>query len=223
MKRAIIIMAKSPSAGGVESRLQPFLSASESAELAETFVKDAAGKVKNVCDNVILAYLPDEEINALKKSLPLETSFISLTGADQGEKILNAFRFAFERKADLAVMIGADSPTFPADYIEQAFEFLELETDIVLGKTESGGFYLIGLRAPDERIFDGVDWNAVETFEQVFENAHRLGVHLREVPSWYDVKGAADFEKLRTEILHNENARRRAPETFSLIKRWEKF
>ena len=120
-------------------------------------------------------------------------------------------------------MIGTDSPTFPIDYIEQAFEFLETNSDVVLGKTEDGGFYLIGLRRLPERIFENVAWSSPETFEQIFENIHRLKLHLREVPSWYDVDEREDFEKLKAEILHNKNAQRRAPETYSIIKRWEKF
>ena len=84
--------------------------------------------------------------------------------------MFNAFKFVFEQKTDAVVMIGTDSPTFPIDYIEQAFEFLETNSDVVLGKTEDGGFYLIGLRKLPERIFENVEWSSPATFEQIFEN-----------------------------------------------------
>jgi glycosyltransferase A (GT-A) superfamily protein (DUF2064 family) len=131
--------------------------------------------------------------------------------------MFNAFKFAFSNDSDAVVMIGTDSPTFPADHIEQAFEFLELETDVVLGKTEDGGFYLIGLRKLDTQIFENVSWSSDETFEQVWENIMDLGLHLREVPSWYDVDEPEDLEKLLYEITHNENARRRAMKTFEYL------
>ena len=223
MKRTIIIMAKVPSAGNVKTRLQPFLSPDECAALSKAFLQDAVNKAKTVCENVILAYSPPAEINALKNILPSQNTFIEQTGRDLGEKMFNAFKFVFEQKTDAVVMIGTDSPTFPIDYIEQAFEFLETNSDVVLGKTEDGGFYLIGLRKLPERIFENVAWSSPETFEQIFENIHRLKLHLREVPSWYDVDEREDFEKLQAEILHNKNAQRRAPETYSIIKRWEKF
>ena len=70
MKRAIIIMAKVPSAGNVKTRLQPFLSSDECAALSKAFLQDAVKKAKTVCENVILAYSPPAEINALKKFLP---------------------------------------------------------------------------------------------------------------------------------------------------------
>ena len=223
MKRTIIIMAKVPSAGNVKTRLQPFLSPDECTALSKAFLQDAVTKAKTVCENVILAYSPPAEINALRNFLPSQNTFIEQTGRDLGEKMFNAFKFVFEDQTDAVVMIGTDSPTFPIDHIEQAFEFLETNSDVVLGKTEDGGFYLIGLRKLPERIFENVAWSSPETFEQMFENIHRLRLHLREVPSWYDVDEREDFEKLQAEILHNKNAQRRAPETYSIIKRWEKF
>ena len=197
MKRTIIIMAKVPSAGNVKTRLQPFLSSDECTALSKAFLQDAVKKAKTVCENVILAYSPPAEINALKKILPSQNPFIEQTGRDLGEKMFNAFKFVFEDQTDAVVMIGTDSPTFPIDYIEQAFEFLETNSDVVLGKTEDGGFYLIGLRKLPERIFENVAWSSPETFEQIFENIHRLRLHLREVPSWYDVDEREDFEKLQ--------------------------
>ncbi len=223
MKRTIIIMAKVPSAGNVKTRLQPFLASDECAALSEAFLQDVMNKAKSVCENVILAYTPNEKINDLKNILPPQNIFVEQTGDDLGEKMFNAFKFAFGQETDSVVMIGTDSPTFPFDFIEQAFEFLETNSDVVLGKTEDGGFYLIGLRKLETEIFENVRWSSPETFEQIFENIHRLDLHLREVPSWYDVDEREDFEKLREEILHNSNAQRRAPNTYALIRKWEKF
>lgn len=218
MKRAIIIMSKVPTAGKVKTRLASALSPEQSAELAAVFLLDAVRKAKSICENVILAYSPPEEINALKRIVPFQSVFIEQTGKDLGNKMFNAFKFAFERNSDSAVvMIGTDSPTLPADFIEQAFEHLELETDVVLGKTEDGGFYLIGLRAPIEKIFANVEWSSPQTFEQVYRNVSNLNLHLRETPGWYDVDEPRDLEKLREEFRHNKNARRRAPQTFEFL------
>lgn len=223
MKRAIIIMTKVPTAGKVKTRLTPILSPKQSAELASVFLEDSVKKAKTVCENTILAYSPPGEINALKKILPSQNIFIEQTGKDLGAKIFNAFKFAFEEDSDAVVMIGTDSPTVPADFIEQAFEFLETNSDAVLGRTEDGGFYLIGLRILHEKVFAGVQWSSDKTFDQTRENIMKLDWHLREVPSWYDVDAPADLEKLKEEFLHSDNARRRAPETFAWINEWEQF
>ncbi len=221
MKRAIIIMTKIPSAGNVKTRLQPFLSAVECAALSEAFLRDAVTKANTVCDNVILAYSPPEKINALRLLLPESQSiYVEQTGKDLGQRMFNAFKFASEQKTDSTVMIGTDSPTFPADYIEQAFEFLETNSDVVLGKTEDGGFYLIGLRKPPEKgIFENVAWSSPQTFEQVYQNIRKSNLHLREVPSWYDVDEREDFEKLQKEMLTDEHAKNYAPETLFFLSK----
>ncbi len=218
MKRAIIIMAKVPQAGNVKTRLQKFLSPENCESLAESFLKDAVNKAASACENMFIAFFPPQEIQKLKKILPDKSTFIEQTGENLGEKMFNAFQFVFERKFDEIVMIGTDSPTFPFDYIEQAFEFLETNSEIVLGKTEDGGFYLIGLRVLRREIFENVAWSSPKTFEQVFENVRNLGLHLRETPGWYDVDEERDLIQLKIEIMHNENAKRRAPHTFEWLK-----
>jgi uncharacterized protein len=218
MKRAIIIMAKVPRAGNVKTRLQKVLAPEDCAALAEAFLKDAVNKAKTVCENVFIAFSPPNEFQKLKEILPDESNFIEQTGENLGEKMFVAFQFAFEQKIDSVVMIGTDSPTFPFDFIEQAFEFLETNSEIVLGKTEDGGFYLIGQRVLRREIFENVEWSSPQTFEQVFANIQKLRLHLREVPSWYDVDEKTDLIKLKNEILHNANAKRRAPHTSEWLK-----
>jgi rSAM/selenodomain-associated transferase 1 len=214
MQKAIIIMAKVPEAGKVKTRLQPFLTSEQSAEIATAFLQDTESKAKSIEENLIVAVTPFDKKDRLNDILQHNPILIEQTGEDLGKKMLNAFKFAFKQDSDAVVMIGTDSPTFPADYIEQAFEFLEIETDVVLGKTEDGGFYLIGLRKLDSRIFENISWGSDETFEQVWQNIMDLGLHLREVPSWYDVDEREDLEKLRKELVLNENARKRAIKTF---------
>jgi len=217
MKRAVIIMAKAPLAGTVKTRLQPHLSAEECARLAACFLHDAISKAKTLKNQLILAYSPAGEIDYFRGFADEKTSFVEQKGDNLGEKMFSAFEFAFAQNVEAAVMVGTDSPTFPADFIEQAFEFLEINSDAVLGKTEDGGFYLIGLRKPDARIFEAVRWSSPQAFARVRENIMNLNWHLREVPSWYDVDEAKDLEQLKNEFLNNKNAQKRAPQTFEWI------
>lgn len=217
MKRAIIIMAKVPRAGNVKTRLQPFLSADQCSLLAEAFLEDAINKAQNFADQLIIAFSPGTERNYFDKFHNKDLHLVEQTGSDIGERMFNALKFAFSEKTDSAIIIGTDSPTFPDDHIEQAFEFLELETDAVLGKTTDGGFYLIGSRILNEKIFENVVWSSAETFDQTYHNIMNLNLHLREVPSWYDIDEKADLLKLFNEFQQSQNAIARAPQTFKII------
>jgi rSAM/selenodomain-associated transferase 1 len=217
MKRAIIIMAKVPLAGNVKTRLEKVISPENCAKLAEAFLKDAVNKAKAVCEDVFVAFFPPNEAGKLRETVP-DGQIFEQTGKDLGERMFHAFEFVFSGEADAVVMIGTDSPTFPFDYIEQAFEFLETNSEIVLGKTDDGGFYLIGLRGLRKEIFENVVWSSPKTFEQVFENVRKLQLHLRETPGWYDIDEAPDLIQLKKELFQNANAKRRAPNTFEWLK-----
>jgi rSAM/selenodomain-associated transferase 1 len=214
MKKVIIIMAKVPIAGTVKTRLQPFLSAEQSATLAECFLRDAVSKAKSLSNELIIAYTPVEKRDVLLTTLPNEQIFIEQKGANLGGKMFHAFEFAFSQNSDAVVMIGTDSPTFPAQFITQAFEML-LETDAVLGKTADGGFYLIGLRKLKKEIFETIEWSSPKTFEQTARNIENLNLKLSFLPNWYDVDTPDDLKRLIKDLSKNPSI---APKTFEFLE-----
>jgi rSAM/selenodomain-associated transferase 1 len=222
MNRAVIIMTKVPIAGTVKTRLQSFLSPEECADLATAFLHDAAVKAKNGFGKTIIAFSPFERRTELKSILNSEHIYIPQNGADLGERMFNAFGFAFGLNSDAVVMFGTDSPTFPTDYVEQAFENLKT-ADAVLGKVADGGFYLIGLRRLNKEIFETIEWSSPKTFEQTKRNIARLNFILREIPAWYDVDEPEDLRKLCQEFQINKQAREIAPVTFQWLTNQKLF
>jgi rSAM/selenodomain-associated transferase 1 len=206
MKRAIIIMAKVPQAGKVKTRLQPFLTPEQSAEFANCLLQDTINKVNQTKNKPIIAYSPSERRDFFDGFNNLVLT--AQNGKDLGERIFNAFQFAISQNLDSAVMIGTDSPTFPPEFINKAFDFL-INSDAVLGKTEDGGFYLIGLKKLDRRIFEAVEWSSPTTFQQTKNNLEKLDFSLSELPVWYDVDEPKDLKRLR----EDEHLQQIAPKT----------
>jgi hypothetical protein len=206
MKRAIIIMAKVPQAGKVKTRLQPLLTPKQSAEFANCLLQDTINKVNQTKNKLIIAYSPSEQRNFFDGFHNLVLT--AQNGSDLGERMFNAFQFAFSQNLDSVVMIGTDSPTFPPEFINKAFDFL-INSDAVLGKTEDGGFYLIGLKKLDRRIFEAVEWSSPTTFQQTKNNLEKLDFSLSELPVWYDVDEPKDLKRLR----EDEHLQQFAPKT----------
>ena len=207
-------MAKIPIAGTVKTRLQPFLSAEQSATLAECFLRDTVSKAESLPNELIIAYTPVEKLDVLRAILSKEQIFIEQKGANLGDKMFHAFEFAFSQNPDAVVMIGTDSPTFPAQFITQAFEMLS-EADAVLGETADGGFYLIGLRKLKKEIFETVEWSSPETFEQTARNIENLNLKLSLLPNWYDVDTPDDLKRLKKDLSKNPSI---APKTFEFLE-----
>lgn len=210
-------MAKVPVAGAVKTRLQPFLSPAKCAELAWAFLRDAAAKAKTVCENTILAYAPADRKNVLENTLRGENTLVEQTGATLGERMTNAFEFAFASDSDAVLMIGTDSPTVPAAFLEQAFELLERGADVVLGKTADGGFYVVGLRQNQPRLFKNVAWSSERVFRQTARNAARLKLRLAQIPESFDVDAPPDLALLRAAMFADEMTRRNAPQTYEWL------
>lgn len=205
MKKVIIIMAKVPAAGKVKTRLEPVLSPEKCAELAGAFLQDAINKASKQKIQLIIAFFPFDEREYFNKFSRKNIIFTPQKGADLGEKMFNAFEFAFEQKIDSAVMIGTDSPTFPRDFIKKAFDFLK-KTDAVLGKSEDGGYYLIGLNVLRKELFENVTWSCEKTFDQTARNIEKCGLKLSNLPEWFDVDVPEDLERLRKDLAENPNS-----------------
>lgn len=214
MKTAIIIMAKVPEAGKVKTRLQPRLSPGQAAKFAECLLQDTIAKTAGRQDHLIIAYTPAGRRGFFDQFSQQKFIYTPQKGSDLGERMFNAFDFAFAQKMDSVVMIGTDSPTFPPEFIDQAFEFLE-NTDAVLGETEDGGYYLIGLKTLIKEIFENVQWSSPETFKQTAENIRKLGLNMARLPKWYDVDEPEDLERLKIELVENSEL---APKTAGWMK-----
>jgi glycosyltransferase A (GT-A) superfamily protein (DUF2064 family) len=135
-------------------------------------------------------------------------------GEDLGARIESAAVYAFARGRGPVVVVGTDSPTLPPSFVERAFASLSSEeSDVALGPTEDGGYYLVGLREPFEGLFRNVEWSTPRAYARTAENVARAGLRLLELPRWYDVDTPADLLRLRDEMLTDEAARERAPAT----------
>ncbi len=214
MNRVIIIMAKVPRAGNVKTRLQPFLSPAQCETLAEAFLIDAINKARPLCGELIIAFSPAAERGYFAR---FETENLILheqRGADLGEKMFAAFEFAFSLDSDVkAVIIGTDSPTFPAELIERAFAGLADESAAVVGKSSDGGFYLLGLRALAPHIFKNIEWSSAAVYAQLSRNAAASNYSLTAIPEWFDVDEPNDLNELRDELRRDAKARKAAAQT----------
>jgi len=93
------------------------------------------------------------------------------------------------------VLIGSDLPHLSAKIFHQGFVALDRGTDVVLGPSADGGYYLIGLTRPQAQLFD-IPMSTPEVFRQTRECTQRLGLQLAILPENFDVDTAADLEKL---------------------------
>ncbi len=214
-----LIMAKAPRAGAVKTRLCPPLSEDHAALLAACFAQDVVAAVRAVCPRVLLAYAPLEGRSLLEPLLPPGLLWTPQRGETLGERMQGAFEAADTSGFSPLVMLGTDSPTLPPTFLDDALQLLTTDrADVVLGPTEDGGFYLVGVRHPFAGLFANVAWSTAQTLANTLRNAVAMNLRVTLLPTWYDVDVPEDLEHLCAEFGSEPTARDRAPQTYHWLR-----
>ena len=124
-------------------------------------------------------------------------------GKDLGERMAEALRDAFSMGNGAAVIIGTDSPDLPLAFIASAFARLEHgENGVVVGPSEDGGYYLVGMTRLHRELFRDISWSSDKVMKETMKRASDAGIAISLLPIWRDVDIAADLERpeLRDEI-----------------------
>jgi hypothetical protein len=198
---ALCIMAKAPASGQVKTRLCPPLSLDEAARLYQCFLEDKIAQVLGIQEvEPVLAYAPDDAA-AIFEALAPGVTLVPQRGGDLTSRLVSVLQRLFGSGFDAAIVIDSDTPTLPSRFLAHAVTQLASgEPDLVLGPSEDGGYYLIGLRRVDRALFDGMPWSTPTVLEETLRRARKLGLRVAQLARWYDVDTGEDLARLMSEL-----------------------
>ena len=199
-------MAKAPRPGKVKTRLSPPLTAGQAAALNICFIRDTTENLQQVTEasssSGIIAYTPVGDEAAFDDLLPPGFKLIGQRGDGFGERLFSVCEDLFACGFSSVCLIDSDSPTMPQAALLHAVALLERPGDrVVLGGSDDGGYYLIGLKQLHRRLFQQIDWSTERVLTQTLERAGEIGLKAELLETWYDVDDAATLERLRRELL----------------------
>ncbi len=173
------------------------MSKEEAAELYRAFARDSLSLLLRALDpeEIQIAYAGadgDSEPGWLRGGIAVE--HFAQEGADLGERLRRAFERSL-RQASLVVIIGSDTPHLDPREITRAFDALERK-DMVLGPAEDGGYYLIGLKSPQPRLFADIPWSTARVLGLTLERAEELRLSTELLPAYRDIDTADDLSQL---------------------------
>lgn len=220
---ALGVMTKAPRAGHVKTRLVPPLTPEEAAELNRSFLRDTTAAISraasdhNACG--IAVYTPVGTESVYTNLLPPDFRLLPQRGEDFGERLYLAAQDLFQCGFSYACLIDSDSPTVPADNYAAAVKLLKPPGNrIVLGPSEDGGYYLIGLKRPHRELFERIDWSTGRVLAQTKQRADEMGVEVMLLPNGYDVDDAASLRRLADELLTATAPKELAPHTQRFLR-----
>jgi len=193
---ALLIFVKYPEPGKVKTRLAATIGAELAAQLYQEFVLQTFGlALQTRVGARFVTFAPAEKEHELKKLFPGPWQwFAQENSPDLGVRIQRAIQHVQQHGYSHVITIGTDSPSLPADYLDQAAAAL-LHYDLVLGPATDGGYYLIGLKSAPPELFTGIDWSTERVLNQTLQRAQQLQLSTQQLPVWYDVDDLATLRR----------------------------
>jgi hypothetical protein len=200
---ALAIMSKVPRAGRVKTRLSPPLTPEQAAALNVCFLRDTAAAINAAGARAqgIGCYTPIGEEAAYRGIFPENFQLIAQRDGTFGERLIGATEDLFSVGFASVCLIDSDSPTVPGSAFAEAVDILlQPNEKIVLGPSDDGGYYLIGMKQLHRELFTDIEWSTERVLEQTKERAKSCGLEVHLLPSGFDVDDEATFRRLQHEL-----------------------
>jgi hypothetical protein len=192
----LIVFVKYPAPGTVKLRLAQHIGLEAATkiyrQIAETVVNNTAPQ--EAADYAVeICFDPKDDKHLVRTWLTSKAQFSAQKGVDLGERMRNAFTYAFESGCKQVILIGSDCPDISRQIIQQGFAQLQ-HKDIVIGPAYDGGYYLIGLRQQRDDIFQDIEWGTEKVFHQTCDKIKAAGLSVSLLPTLRDVDRVEDLK-----------------------------
>ena len=199
-------MIKAPQAGAVKTRLVPPLTFEEAAALSVCFLRDTASNIAEVAalgaSEGIAVYTPVGAEASFDGLLHRDFYLLAQRGQSFGERLFHAAEDLLALGFQSLCLIDSDSPTLPGTFLVDAVRWLARPGDrVVLGPSDDGGYYLIGLKRAHARLFEAITWSTDLVLGQTVERARELQLETSLLPAWYDVDDGESLGRLCEELF----------------------
>ena len=189
----VLVMAKEPLAGYVKTRLCPPFTMHEAADYATAALADTL--------EAVAACGADDKVIALDGCpgpwLPTGFRVVAQHGSTFNERLTRAWADA----GGPGLQIGMDTPQVTAPLLDDSLAAIA-PGRAVLGQTLDGGWWALGLPAPDDEAFDQVPMSRSDTGLRQHAQLRRLGYVVQDLPELVDVDHIADAVLVAAEAPH---------------------
>jgi hypothetical protein len=195
MGRSLVIMAKVPIKGQVKTRLISWLGEESAYEFYLCLLRDRLEEVAKLSHvNLYVACFPFEKKDLIKELFPSswgeEIKLIPQEGKNLGERIISVIR-QFNLEREEVILIDTDTPALTVGIVNLGFEALK-SFDLVIGPTNDGGYYLIGLKALHCWLFKGVPWGTRQVLPITLKKAKTKNLKVKLLPNLIDIDERED-------------------------------
>lgn len=203
LEAQLVVLAKSPVAGRVKTRLTPSYTPAEAAALARASLHDTLRAAAAAPVRRRVLALDGARGDWLLPGFAV----VAQRGTGLDARIANAVTDAWAGRRLPLLLVGMDTPALTARLLADAVrELLAPGVDAVLGPAYDGGFWALGLRRPRPDLLLGVPMSTERTGVAQLARLRDGGVGVRLLPVLRDVDTAADAAAVAGEAPYGEFA-----------------
>jgi rSAM/selenodomain-associated transferase 1 len=199
----VLVFTRTPVPGRVKTRLIPAIGAERAANLhramlwraVETATEAGVGPVALWCSPSREHPYLTEIQRAFDVALQLQS------GPALGERMHRALA-SVPADAAGALLIGTDCPSLETSDLHEAARVLRDGADAVIGPAEDGGYYLIGVRRSDSRVFRGIAWGSEQVLDSTRDRLQGLDWQWRELTARRDVDRPEDLPAVEDLLIY---------------------
>ncbi|MCK5874537.1 MAG: TIGR04282 family arsenosugar biosynthesis glycosyltransferase [Alcanivoracaceae bacterium] len=196
---AIAVFARPPRLGQVKTRLAAAVGDETALNIYRQLLEHTLRQVSiSGLPFTLFAAAQSDELAALAHCYKGEVALQH--GDDLGERMAAAFS-EMHNLTDAVILIGTDCPVLTAGHLLAAQQML-LQSEVVLGPAEDGGYWLIGSANDslwrNSSVFDGVQFGGSQALAMTVHGLQRAGVSASMLPVLWDLDTEQDYQRARS-------------------------
>ena len=191
MKKAIIIFVRNPELGKVKTRLAKEIGDEKALEVYTELLQHTHAITSHLdCDRFVFYtdYINENDLwnESFEKRLQ--------EGKNLGDRMLLAFFELFQQGYSKIVIVGSDCPELTSFIIEDAYDKLD-SSDVVIGPSTDGGYYLLGLTKLIPPLFAHKQWSTDTVLEDTINDIALLRKSYSLLTELTDIDTADDLHR----------------------------
>jgi len=194
---AIIVFARLPIEGKVKTRLAKDLGIDFATSFYKVCAEHTFDEILNLEKSEISPFLfcsEESEFDDVKNWSKNKFKYYSQQGYNLGERMLNAFITVFDAGFRNIILVGTDTPEISAELMNEALDHLK-NYKCVIGPSDDGGYYLIGLNSSLDNLFDGIEWSTDTVFSNTIAKLEEGNHSYFVMEKMIDIDTKEDLQK----------------------------
>lgn len=192
----ILLFAKAPVAGKVNTRLIPDIGVQAATKLQHDLIHQRLSMLKqaDLCAVTLMCSPAVQDDYFVYCKQHYSISLLAQSGTDLGERMLNGIKQALQQYK-YCIVIGTDAPALDEVLIRQAIERLKTGDEVVLVPAEDGGYVLVGLQKAYEFLFQDISWGSAKVMQQTRDKLNNNSVAFNELATCWDIDRLEDYQR----------------------------